>query len=57
MATLTVLGTEFIADVQTVQIKDNLAVLNYGETGAGVTAGFAGWEIDRGTLENFRFGF
>lgn len=54
---LTVLGTEFIADVQTVQIKDNLAVINYGETGAGVTAGFSGWEIDRGTATHYRFGF
>lgn len=54
---LTVLGTEFIADVQTVQIADNLAVINYGETGNGVTAGFSGWEIDRGTATNYRFGF
>ncbi len=54
---LTVLGTEFIADVQTVQIADNLAVINYGETGSGVTAGFSGWEIDRGTATNYRFGF
>lgn len=54
---LTVLGTEFIADVQTVQIADNLAVINYGETGAGVTAGFSGWEIDRGTATHYRFGF
>jgi hypothetical protein len=54
---LTVLGTEFIADVEIVQIKDNLAIINYGETGAGVTAGFAGWEADRGTLTNYKWGF
>lgn len=54
---LTVLGTEFFADVQTVRITDNLAVINYGETGAGVTAGFSGWEIDRGTATHYRFGY
>lgn len=54
---LSVLGTEFIADVQTVRITDNLAIINYGETGAGVTAGFSGWEIDRGTATHYRFGF
>jgi hypothetical protein len=54
---LTVKGTEFVADVQTVEIEDNLAVLNDGETGAGVTAGFAGWDIDRGGEANFQFGF
>lgn len=55
--TITGLGKEFIADVQTVQIADNLAVINYGETGAGVTAGFSGWEIDRGTATHYRFGY
>ena len=55
--TITGLGKEFIADVQTVQIADNLAVINYGETGAGVTAGFSGWEIDRGTATYYRFGY
>ena len=54
---LTVLGSEFIANTETVEITDNLAVINSGETGDGVTAGFAGWEVDRGTAENFLFGF
>ena len=54
---LTVLGTEFIANTETVEISDNLAVINSGETGSGVTAGFAGWEVDRGTATDFRFGF
>jgi hypothetical protein len=54
---LTVLGTEFIADVTTVRIEDNLAIINYGETGPGITAGFAGWEADRGTLTNYKWGF
>ena len=54
---LSVLGTEFIADVETVRIADNLAIINYGEAGSGITAGFAGWEADRGTLTNYRWGF
>ena len=31
-------------------IEDNTIVLNGGETGAGVTEGFAGIDVDRGTL-------
>ncbi|WP_251961573.1 hypothetical protein [Salinibacter ruber] len=54
---LTVEGTRFVADVEKVQIKNNVAVLNKGETGNGVTAGFSGWDVDRGTLDNFSFGF
>jgi len=54
---LTVLGTNFIANVETVEIEDNLAIVNSGETGVGITAGFAGWEADRGTLANYRWGF
>jgi hypothetical protein len=54
---LTVLGTEFIAQVDTVEIKDNLAIINSGETGAGVTAGFAGWLVDRGSLTDYKWGF
>ncbi len=54
---LTVNGTEFIANVQTVEIEDNLAVINKGETGSGVTEGFAGWKVDRGSLDAFNFGF
>lgn len=50
-------GTEFIANTQTVQIEDNLAIINYGEVGAGITAGFAGWQVDRGTADDFLFGF
>lgn len=36
---------------------DNLIILNEGEVGAGVTAGFAGIEIDRGTETAYRFIF
>jgi hypothetical protein len=54
---LTVEGTRFEANVETVEINDNLAVINDGESGSGVTAGFAGWEVDRGSLTNYFFGF
>ena len=54
---LTVNGTEFITNTETVEIEDNLAIINSGETGDGVSAGFAGWEADRGTLTNYRWGF
>ncbi|GAG96055.1 unnamed protein product, partial [marine sediment metagenome] len=54
---LIVSGTEFITETETVQIADNLMLINYGEVGAGVTAGEAGIEIDRGSETNYRFMF
>jgi hypothetical protein len=54
---LTVTGTQFIANVEEVQIEDNLMLLNKNETGAGVTAGTAGLEIERGTATNYQFLF
>ena len=54
---LTILGGTFSASVETVLIQDNLITLNDGETGAGVTAGFSGVEIDRGTADSFWFVF
>lgn len=54
---LYVQGTEFISNTETVEIEDNLALINAGEQGNGVTSGFAGWEIDRGQADNFFFGF
>lgn len=53
----TVSGTTFYTAVEEVLIEDNTLVLNYGETGAGVTAGTAGIEIDRGSEVNYRFVF
>jgi len=50
-------GTRFEANVETVKIEDNLAVINDGEGGDGVTAGFAGWEVDRGTADSYYWGF
>jgi hypothetical protein len=54
---LTVTGTQFYADVQTVLIEDNLLVINKNETGSGVTAGVAGIEVERGSVDNYLFYF
>ena len=49
---LTVQGTTTTVDTDNTTIKDNTIVLNNGETGAGVTAGTSGIEIDRGSETN-----
>lgn len=54
---LIVKGQQSIIESQTVEVADNTLLLNKGEVGPGVTKGFAGIEIDRGTEENFFFGF
>lgn len=54
---LIVKGQQSIIQSQTVEVADNTLLLNKGEVGPGVTKGFAGIEIDRGTEENFFFGF
>lgn len=50
-------GGSFITQAETVSAKDNTILLNSGETGAGVTKGIAGVEIDRGTLPKYKFVF
>ena len=50
-------GDTFITQAERVEVRDNMILINDGETGAGVTAGFAGIEVDRGTEQNFMFGF
>lgn len=50
---LLVEGQSFVTEAETVEIKDNLLLLNKGEVGAGVTKGIAGLEIDRGTEPNY----
>jgi len=52
-----VLGTEFITHTEHVSAADNMIVINAGEEGAGVTAGIAGIEIDRGSATAYRFFF
>lgn len=56
---LTVSGTQFATQHETVQITDNLLLINNGEVGPGVTVSgaIAGIEVDRGTLANYRFVF
>jgi len=54
---LTVTGTLFYTDVETVQVADNIIHVNYGEVGAGVTAGQAGLQVDRGTQADYYFVF
>lgn len=54
---LAVNGTTFTSNAETVQVSDNIMVLNYGEVGGGVTAGSAGIEIERGSAVNYQFIF
>jgi hypothetical protein len=54
---LTVTGTMFYTDTETVQLSDNVIVVNYGEVGAGVTNGSAGIEVDRGSMTDYYFVF
>lgn len=50
-------GQSFITEAETVEVKDNILLLNRGETAAGVSKGISGIEVDRGTLPNFQFVF
>lgn len=50
-------GESFITQAETVEVRDNTILLNRGETAAGVSKGFAGIEIDRGTLPKFQILF
>lgn len=54
---LTVSGTTTIINTTNTAIEDNIIILNNGETGATVTEGTAGIEIDRGTGTNYQFLF
>jgi hypothetical protein len=49
---LTVTGSTTSVETINSTVKDNIIVLNDGEVGAGVTAGTAGIEIDRGSQDN-----
>lgn len=49
---LTVLGDTVSLEVAELKVKDNTITLNDGETGAGVSAGTSGIEVDRGTADN-----
>ena len=49
---LTVQGSQTAIETTNTVLKDNIILLNDGESGAGVTLGTAGVLIDRGTLPN-----
>ena len=46
-------GSPVVVNAEVVQVKDNIIVVNHGETGNGVTSGTAGLRVDRGELEDF----
>ena len=50
-------GEGFAIEAETIQVSDNLLVLNYGEVGTGVTAGTSGIEVERGSSTNYQFLF
>nr|DAF35528.1 MAG TPA: Nuclear pore complex protein [Crassvirales sp.] len=54
---LIVEGQSFVTEAETVEIKDNILLLNKGEIGSGVTKGMAGLQIDRGTEPDFQILF
>ena len=47
---LTVVGTSTSFETINSEISDNIIILNSGEVGAGITLGFSGLQIDRGSL-------
>ena len=54
---LTVTGTETIIDVEHLAVKDNIIIINSGESGAGIGVRSGGLVIDRGTLPDADFLF
>ena len=50
-------GTQFTVNTQTVSASDNVIEINGGEVGPGVTKGFAGLRVDRGSANDFMFVF
>jgi len=54
---LYVSGTTVTINTEDLNIKDNIILINSGETGSGVTLGSSGIEVDRGALVNYQFIF
>lgn len=52
---LTVQGSLTSIETTNTAITDNVIILNKGETGAGVSSTFSGFEVDRGTESNVSF--
>lgn len=51
---LSVLGRTFILNTNLTQYENNIILVNKTDTGPGVTLNLSGFEINRGTLENYR---
>ena len=54
---LTVTGAQTIISTNVIDLQDNIILINSGELGSGVTAGYSGLEIDRGSLTNYKIVF
>ena len=54
---LTVNGTTTTVNTDELDVADNLITVNAGEVGAGVTAGSAGLQVDRGSLTDYQILF
>lgn len=54
---LLVKGVTTTIDTTNLTIEDNITLINKGETGAGITEGSSGFEIDRGSLRHSLFVF
>lgn len=50
-------GSSFITKAETVEVSDNILLLNRGEVGSGVTKEISGIQVDRGTLADYQFIF
>lgn len=50
-------GSSFITKAETVEVSDNILLLNKGEVGSGVTKGISGIQVDRGALADYQFIF
>ena len=54
---LVVNGTHTSINVVDLKVKDNLVIVNNGQVGSGVSAGMAGFRVDRGDLAAYDFIF
>lgn len=54
---LVVEGDTLTVSAENLNVNDNVIMLNYGETGAGVSLRYSGVQIDRGTLTDAIFYF
>lgn len=43
-------GDTLTVSAENLNVQDNVIILNFGETGAGITLGYSGIQIDRGSL-------